>query len=124
MRGLATPLADLILSAEHAVHGGHGAEVAAFIQQVGVHAGGCLVDEAFVVQYAEDLGTFGFAQRPRLRYSLSTETRRAWALPVSPIVGRSRVAQRGTCCPRADHCRQFTDGLIGHHFGSPPFVDS
>jgi SAM-dependent methyltransferase len=67
---------SLSFPAEHfdvvqAVHGRHRAQVAAFIQQIRVDAGWRLIYKALVMQDAQDFGTFGTAERPRLRCPLS-----------------------------------------------------
>src|SRR6185295_17215833 len=103
MCGLATPFADLALSAEHAVHSWHGAQVAAFIQQVGVDAGGCLVNEALVMQHAQDRGSFSLTECPRLWHAGSGRSGWKRALSMAPIVGRSSAAQRGARGSLADH---------------------
>ncbi len=40
------------------------------------------------------------------------------------VVSRSRATQRHTRCPFADDGCQVADGLVGHHFGSPPVISA
>ena len=44
--GLAATLVDLVVVAQHPVHGRHRRQVDALVEQLGVDGGRCLVDEA------------------------------------------------------------------------------
>jgi hypothetical protein len=81
--------------------------------------GGRLVDEALFMQDAKDFSPLGLAECPWL-WCACSRPRRRWTLAVASIVRCSRAAQRRTCCSFAKDGRQFGDGLIKHHFGSPP----
>jgi len=64
MGELATPLPDLILGGEEAVHGALRAEVAALVQKGGPDLGRGGVQEALAVKTGEDRLALGLAERP------------------------------------------------------------
>src|SRR5579859_391051 len=124
MRRLAATLTHLTFGMQQAVHRRHRAQIATFIQQVGIDAGRCLVDEALLVQHAEDLGAFVSTECARLRCTFASTPRPGRALAVTPIVACACAAERHARCAFAEDWGQITDRLIDHHFGSPPLVSA
>src|SRR5256885_8651621 len=120
MRRLASTFADLVRPRFAAGDTWwHRAQIAAFIQQIGIHARWRLVHKALLVENAEYLGTFGRAERSRLWYPPSKWTRRRRALAMVAVVGRSSSTHCSTRRPRPDHRAQVSDRLICHAVGSP-----
>ena len=93
---VAATVAGLALLAQQPVHRRGRAQVAALVQQGGVHTGRCSVPEALGVQHLQHPRLLGHRQCPRLgcgRRPRPTWWWR-WGLPVAAIPARARLANR------------------------------